>query len=69
MYFYCDGGGTKKRIEVGEMQCGFMSHHYVIDAIFIIHQIYEKHLNANEPLYMAFIDLQKVFDRVPRDVN
>ena len=38
------------------------------DAIFIVRQLQEKHLAANKPLYMAFIDLEKAFDRVPLDV-
>ena len=33
-----------------------------------IPQLQEKHLAANKPLYMAFVDLEKAFDRVPQDV-
>jgi hypothetical protein len=28
----------------------------------------EKHCAANKPLYIAFVDLEKSFDRVPRKV-
>ena len=36
--------------------------------VVIVRQLQEKHLAANKPLYMAFIDLEKAFNRVPRDV-
>ena len=38
------------------------------DAIFIVRQLQEKHLSANKPLYMAFVDLEQAFDRFPRYV-
>ena len=44
------------------MQCG------TTDAIFIVRQLQEKHLAANKPLYVAFVDLEKAFDRVPPNV-
>ena len=39
-----------------------------IDAIFILRQIQEKYLAKKLPLYFAFVDLEKAFDRVPREV-
>ena len=38
------------------------------DAIFVVRQLQEKYLAANKRLYMAFVDLEKVFDPVPRKV-
>ena len=58
----------RQRVEIDEMQCGFMSGRGTTDAIFIVCQLQEKHLTANEPLYMAFVNLEKTFDRVPQDV-
>ena len=56
-------GLIRQRIEIKEMQCGFMSGRGTTDAIFIVRQLQEKHLAANKPLYMAFVDLEKAFDQ------
>ena len=39
-----------------------------IGPLVIVRQLQEKHLAANKSLYVAFIDLEKAFDHVPRDV-
>ena len=61
-------GLVRQRVEIDEMQYGFMSGRGTTDAIFIVRQLQEKHLAANKPLYMAFVDPEKAFARVPRDV-
>ena len=38
------------------------------DAIFIVRQLQEKYLEKKKELWMAFIDLKKAFDGVPREV-
>ena len=38
------------------------------DAIFIMRQVQEKHQAKKKKLYYAFVDLEKAFDRVPREV-
>ena len=50
------------------MQCGFMPGRCTTDAIFILRQLQEKYMAANKPLFLAFVDLEKAFDRVPRKI-
>ena len=50
-------GLIRQRVEIDEMQCGFMSGRGTTDVIIIVRQLQEKHLAANKPLYRAFIDL------------
>ena len=50
------------------MQFGFMPGKGTTDAIFIMRQVQEKHQAKKKKLYYAFVDLEKAFDRVPREV-
>ena len=43
----------------------FQAEALVTDAIFVVRQLQEKYLAANKRLHMAFVDLEKAFDRVP----
>ena len=47
---------------------GFVPGRGTADAIFVVRQLREKYLAVNKRLYMAFLDLEKAFDRVPRKV-
>ena len=38
------------------------------DAIFIVRQLQEKYLTKKRDLWMGFVDLEKAFDRVSREV-
>ena len=61
-------GLIRQRVEIDEMQCGFMLVCGTTGAIFIVCQLQEKHLIANKPLYMAFVYLEKkAFDYVYQD--
>ena len=58
----------RKKVPIDDMQFGFMPGRGTTDAIFIVRQMQEKYLAGNKPLYLAFVDLEKAFDRVPRQV-
>ena len=58
----------RKKVEIDDMQFGFREGKSTTDAIFIVRQLQEKYLEKKRELWMAFIDLEKAFDRVPREV-
>ena len=56
------------QVSIDNMQFGFIPGKGTTDAIFIMQQVQEKHQAKKKKLYYAFVDLEKAFDRVPRDV-
>ena len=56
------------QVSIDNMQFGFMPGKGTTDAIFIMRQVHGKHQAKKKKLYYAFVDLEKAFDRVPREV-
>ena len=54
-------------VSIDDSQFGFVPGRGTTDAIFVEKQLQEKYL-SNKRLYMAFVELEKVFDGVPQKV-
>ena len=61
-------GLIRQLVSIDDSQLGFVPGRGTTDAIFVVRQLQEKYLAANKRLYMAFVDLEKMFDQVPRMV-
>ena len=55
-------------VNIDEMQFGFMPGKGTTDGIFILRQMQEKFIGKGRTLYFTFVDLEKAFDRVPREI-
>ena len=57
-------GLIRQLVSIEDSQFGFVPGRGTTDKIFVVRQLQEKYLAANKRLYIAFIDLEKVFDWV-----
>ena len=55
----------KPKLEYG--QCGFCAALSTTDQIFTMKQIFEKSWEYGKNLFVCFVDLEKAYDRAPRD--
>ena len=52
---------------IGDEQCGFRSGRGCVDQVFVMKQMSEKFYGKNKSLYVAYMDLEKAYDRIDRD--
>jgi len=58
----------RQQIDTDDMQFGFMKGKGTTDAIFVVRQMQEKFRAKGKKLYFGFVDLEKAFVRVPREM-
>ena len=54
---------------IGEEQCWFRSGRGCVDQVFAMKQMSEKFVEKNKCLYVTYMDLEKLYDRVDRDAK
>ncbi|GJZ48851.1 retrovirus-related pol polyprotein LINE-1 [Tanacetum coccineum] len=61
-------GRLRRETTVSENQFGFMPGRSSIEAIHLIRSLVEKYRERQRDLHMAFLDLEKAYDSVPREL-
>ena len=57
----------RKEVTITEQQFGFMPGRSTVDAIFCVRMLLEKWTEGQKAVHCAFIDLEKGYNRVPRE--
>ena len=61
-------GRLREVVDIDKMQHGFMPGRGTVDAVFVLRRLTEKFRAKNKKLVFVFVDLEKAFDRVSREV-
>ena len=64
----CWKGGSIVEPQIEEEQCGFRPGRGTTDQLFTLARILEGAWEYAYPVYMCFVDLEKAYDRVPREI-
>ncbi|KAL6527094.1 hypothetical protein OROGR_016184 [Orobanche gracilis] len=60
--------GVRKEVDISENQFGFMPGRSSTEAIHLVRRLMEKFRERRRDLHMVFIDLEKTYDSISRDV-
>ena len=60
-------GRLDEQVDIDKMRCGFVTERETVDDVFVLRRLSEKFRAKNIKLFFIFVDLEKAFDRVPRE--